>query len=625
MTAPVTEKQYHDPKPVPPPTAGHGWLRRLLPIIKPYAWLLVIGLLSAIVNMWLRVQIPSVAGRGIDRALREGGEPISNYAWQLFWMGVGVLVFGVTFRYALQRAAFEIEYTLRVLIFQQFSKLSFSFYDKVQTGQLVSRANSDVRAVQMFLAFGPMIGVSLVSFAAALFMMVRIHLPLTLVVLSCLPFVFATARKMHKWMFPVSWVVSARQADIATIVEENIGGVQVVRSFAAEATQIRSLDRAAQRLAWASVKMADLRARYGPASQNLPRVGLALLLLYGGWLVIEGEITEGNLFSFFAYVMLIQLPFMMLGFLIMSAQRAAASAQRILEILDEEPEIQDSPGAADLVDCQGDVEFRGVRFSYVDGTEVLEGLDLRLRPGETVALVGRTGSGKSTVARLVPRFYDVSDGAVLVDGHDVRDLTLESLRANVGLVLDDSFLFAGTVRENIAFGRPEAPDAEILAAAQSAGAEDFIDRLPDGYETIVGERGSTLSGGQRQRIAIARTLLVHPRILILDDCTSSIDAHREHEIHDALKTLMAGRTTLIIAHRLSTIALAERVVLLDGGRIIGDGTHDELMASVPEYGDILRQGQVPHHGFDGAVPDDRRYPNVPLAEVPVDDEPKGLF
>jgi ATP-binding cassette subfamily B protein len=266
-----------------------------------------------------------------------------------------------------------------------------------------------------------------------------------------------------------------------------------------------------------------------------------------------------------------------------------------------------------------------VRFSYRDGTDVLAGLDLDLRSGETVALVGRTGSGKSTVARLIPRFYDVGDGAVVIDGHDVRDLTLHSLRANVGLVLDDSFLFSGTVLENIAFGRPDAALDDVLAAARAAGAEDFIDRLPDGYETVVGERGSTLSGGQRQRIAIARTLLVNPRVLILDDCTSSIDAHREHEIHDALRTLMAGRTTLIIAHRLSTIALADRVVLLDGGRILADGTHDQLMRDVPEYADILRQAEAPHHGPDGSVPDDHHHlAMVPTAEMPLDDVPKGI-
>jgi ATP-binding cassette subfamily B protein len=303
----------------------------------------------------------------------------------------------------------------------------------------------------------------------------------------------------------------------------------------------------------------------------------------------------------------------------MQSQRASASAQRILEVLDEEPELDDAPDAIPLDDCLGDVEFRDVTFSYIEaGEPVLDHLSLHLRPGETVALVGRTGSGKSSVARLIPRFYDIDEGAVLIDGTDVRRFTMHSLRANVGLVLDDSFLFSGTVRENIAFGRPDADDDDIIAAAQAAGAEDFIDNLPDGYDTIVGERGSTLSGGQRQRIAIARTLLVNPRILILDDCTSSIDAHREHEIHGALRTLMQGRTTLIIAHRLSTIALAERVVLLDGGRIIADGTHEHLMRTVPEYIEILSQGEVPHHDPTGAILDNHEPVRIPDVEPPKD-------
>ena len=582
-------KQYRDPKPIAPARPGQKWLSRVLPLLKPFVPLLAAGLIASAIQMWLRVAVPLVIGDAVDNALRRGDEPLGGYTRDLLLMGAGIFVFGAIFRYGLQRVAFDVEYTLRTLIFRRLSELSFSFYDRVSTGQLVSRANSDVRTVQMFLAFAPMIAMSLVSFVLSIIVMLRIHVGLTFVTVAVLPFTFLAAKQMNKWMFPISWLIAARQADIAMIVEENVGGAQVVRSFAAEGSQIKLLDRAAQRLRWALVVMADNRAKYSPLVQNLPRVGMGLLLLYGGHLVLDDQITAGELVAFNSFVLLMQVPFMMLGFLIMQAQRAAASAQRILEVLDEEPAIADKPGAVELTDCRGDVELRGVRFAYVEGTDVLDGLDLHLRPGETVALVGRTGSGKSSVARLIPRFYDVSEGAVLVDGRDVRDLTVHSLRANVGLVLDDSFLFAGTVRENIAFGKPEAPDDEIEAAAKAAGAEDFIDRLPHGYDTIVGERGSTLSGGQRQRIAIARTLLVNPRILVLDDCTSSIDAHREHEIHAALTTLMAGRTTLIVAHRLSTIALAQRVVLLEGGRILADGSHDELMRTVPEYADILRQ------------------------------------
>jgi ATP-binding cassette subfamily B protein len=354
---------------------------------------------------------------------------------------------------------------------------------------------------------------------------------------------------------------------------------------------------------WAYIKDADLRARFTPLVQNLSQVGLALVLLVGGWMIIHDHLPVATLISFNLWLVMMQAPFMMLGMLIMMGQRASASAARIYEILDEKPTIVDRPGATDLVDCAGDVVFDDVTFAYAtdsllskpddeDGSarrDVVSHLDLHLRPGETVAMVGRTGSGKSTLARLLPRFYDVTDGAVLVDGHDVRDLTLTSLRANIGMVLDEPFLFSVSIRENIAYGRPDASLEEVRAAAEAAGAAGFITHLPEGYDTVVGERGYTLSGGQRQRIAIARALLVNPPILILDDATSAIDVKVEQGIHSALRVLMEGRTTLIIAHRLSTISLADRVILLDGGRIVADGTHAELLANTPLYAEVLAQ------------------------------------
>jgi ATP-binding cassette subfamily B protein len=423
--------------------------------------------------------------------------------------------------------------------------------------------------------------------------MLWINVPLAFVAMITMPFVYLTGVKMRKSMFPVSWIIQARLAEVATIVDENINGVRVVKSFAAEQQQLRSLAKAAEKVRWGYVKDADLRARWTPTIQNLPQVGLALVLLVGGYMVIHGHLQIGAIVAFYSYLLMMQAPFMMLGMIIMMGQRAAASADRIYEILDEQPSIVDRPGAVDLVHCEGDVRFASVDFAYGgdDAPLVLSDFDLHLRPGETVALVGRTGVGKSTVARLLTRFYDVTGGAVEVDGHDVRDLTLASLRSHIGIVLDEPFLFSISIRDNISYGRPTATLEEIETAARAAGADEFIRELPAGYETVVGERGYTLSGGQRQRIAIARTLLVNPPILVLDDATSAIDVQVEQQIHGSLRILMEGRTTLILAHRLSTISLADRVVLLDGGRIVADGTHAELLASTPLYAEVLAQAE----------------------------------
>jgi ATP-binding cassette subfamily B protein len=444
----------------------------------------------------------------------------------------------------------------------------------------------------MYLTFGPSILVQCMVAVVAFAFMLSINAVLALVAMCTMPLIYFAGVRMRKVMFPVSWLIQSRLAEVATIVDENINGVRVVKSFAAEGQQINQLNGAAERLRWAYVKDADVRAQFTPVVQNLSQLGLVLVLLVGGYLVIHDHLQVGTILTFSFWIVMLQMPFQMLGMLIMLGQRASASAHRIYEILDEQPSVADRPGAVDLVRSRGDVHFKSVTFGYhPDGPPVLDGFDLHLQPGETVALVGRTGSGKSTVARLLERFYDVSAGAVEIDGHDVRDLTVKSLRASVGIVLDEPFLFSVSVRDNIAYGRPDADIADIEAAARAAGADEFIQELENGYDTVVGERGYTLSGGQRQRIAIARALLVNPPILILDDATSAIDVQVEQAIHSRLETLMQGRTTLIIAHRLSTISLADRVVLMDAGRVVADGTHAHLLATNPLYGAVLAQAQ----------------------------------
>ena len=594
---------YKRPKATVDPDSSKSWLRRAMPVVAAHKRSWFTAIILSFVGLVLQVQIPDLLNHAIDNSLvpRHPTVPLHFYVDWVIALGLIGGVAGYISRTSLYKMAYAIEFDLRNGIYEHLTRMSFPFYDRVQSGQLISRANSDIRSVQMYLTFAPLILVQCSIALVAFGYMLSISVVLAFVAMVTMPFIFWLGMRMRKVLFPVSWLIQSRLAEVATVVDENVNGVRVVKSFAAEEQQLRQLAGAADRVQWGYIKDADLRARFSPLIQNLSQVGLVLVLVFGGYMVIHGTLGYGAILAFNAYLLMMQAPFMMLGMLIMMGQRASASAERIYEILDEQPTIVDRPDAVDLTDSRGDVRFEHVQFAY--GTEsrialsledggnpdVLSDFNLHLRSGETVALVGRTGSGKSTVARVLARFYDVTGGAVYVDGHDVRDLTLTSLRANIGVVLDEPFLFSVSIRDNIAYGRPDAKQEEIEAAAQAAGADGFIRRLPAGYDTVVGERGYTLSGGQRQRIAIARALLINPPILILDDATSAIDVKVEQKIHSALRVLMQDRTTLIVAHRLSTISLADRVVLLDNGRIVADGTHDELLASTPLYSEVLAQ------------------------------------
>ena len=588
---PAEPSRYVPPKATIDPNRDKTWLRRALPIVLAHKTTFIIALSLSFVSLVLQVFIPWILGHdALSNSILQQKVPLSHYVDLVIILAVAAGIAGYVSRRFLMTTAYAIEFDLRNIIYTHLTRMSFPFYDRVQSGQLISRANSDIRSVQLYLTFAPSIlvqcGIAVVAFG----FMLSVNVPLAFVAMATMPFIYVLGVRMRQVMFPVSWLIQSRLADVATIVDENINGVRVVKSFAAEPRQLGLLSKAADRLQWAYIRDADYRARFTPWVQNLVQIGLALVLFFGGWLVVHDKLQVGDILTFSFFIVLLQAPFQMLGMLIMMGQRASASAKRIYEILDEQPVVTDRAGAVDLLDSKGDVHFESVRFRYSpDGPDVLDGFELRLRPGDTVALVGRTGSGKSTAARLLNRFYDVSEGRVTVDGHDVRDLTLTSLRANVGIVLDEPFLFSASIRDNIAYGRPDADFADIEAAARAAGADGFIRELDHGYDTVVGERGYTLSGGQRQRIAIARALLINPPILVLDDATSAIDVQIELQIHDALRGLMQGRTTLIVAHRLSTIGLADRVVLLDQGRVAAEGTHQELMASSPLYAEVLAQ------------------------------------
>ena len=565
------------------------WWRRILPVIASHRLTFATAIVMSFVSLIFQTLVPNMLNGAIDTALVHHSAALHDAVIHILVVGVAAGVTGVISRQYLFYTAYNVEADLRTLIYQHLAWLSFSFYDRVQSGQLISRANSDIRSVQAYSTFAPQIVVQACIGVVAFGFMLHIDPWLALIAMTVMPILYVVGIKMRRVMFPISWITQARLADVATIVDENVNGVRVVKAFAQEEAEINRLADSAERVAWAYVKDAQIRGKWSPWVQNLPQLGLALVLFFGGWMVLQGRLGIGAILAFNAYLLMLQAPFMMLGQLVMMGQRAKASAERIFEILDENPEIVDRPGAVDLANVEGRLDFDHVRFAYANGAEILSDFDAHVAAGETVAIVGRTGSGKSTVARLLTRFYDVSDGAVTIDGRDIRDVTLHSLRANVGAVLDDPFLFSVSIFENIAYGRPDATFEEVEAAARAANADEFIVQLPEGYETVVGERGYTLSGGQRQRIAIARTLLVNPPILILDDATSAIDVHVEAGIYEALGRLLSQRTTIVIAHRISTIALASRVILLDEGRVVATGSHQELLDTVPLYAEVLAQ------------------------------------
>jgi ABC-type multidrug transport system fused ATPase/permease subunit len=565
---------------------------RLLGFLRPYKIGLIVSTLLAIGSQIAQIALVWVTAHVIDDAITpRDASKLWMYVWVIIGLGALRAAFMVGRRLISGKQALAVEMDMRLGLYRHLVRLSFGFYDRHQTGQLMSRATVDLQGVRFFLGYGLIFFfqnvLTVLSVTVVLFFF---QWQLALIALAITPVLVVLAYRYSHIAHPTLREVQQRLADVATVAEENIVGVHVVKSFAQEPQEQQKFNDRSEAVFRQTVRANRQRATYVPLISWVPMLAQAAVLLVGARMVASGQLTVGGFIAFNLYLGMLIMPLRSLGMWVGQAQRATASGERIFQVMDEPEEIADRSDAVELPEGGGHLRFEGVGFEYTDGRAVLHDIDLELAPGKTVALIGHTGSGKTTLTALVPRFYDATSGRVTLDGADVRDVTLNSLRHAIGVISQDPFLFSATVRENIMFGAPGLGDAEVERIARLAQAHEFVERLPAGYDTVIGERGITLSGGQRQRLAIARALAVDPRVLILDDATASVDASTEARIRVGLREAMRNRTTLIIAHRLSTIALADEVVVLDDGRIAARGTHDELLVTSQVYRDIYEHG-----------------------------------
>jgi len=565
--------------------------RRLMGFLRPYRRQLWGSLAFAWAAMGMTVLIPWLIGRAVT-AIEQGEQP-DLLPLAVAIVVAGVLRLGLTMvrRVVAGKVSLAVEFDLRQRFYAHLQRLELGFFDGQQTGQLMSRATVDLQSIRFFLGYGLIfITQNLLTIALASAVMFIIEPWLALVALAPAPFVVYAASRYNRVSRPAVQEVQQRIAELTAEAEENVSGIRIVKAFAREEHQLQRFRRAVSRVFDQSIYSTRLQAFFSPLLGFLPQLGIALVLLIGGRQVIVGNLSLGDFTAFYTYVAMLAGPMRMLGMTLGMAQRAIASGNRLFEILDREPQIESPSDAPPLPVGGGRVAMRGVTMRYDGGAPALTGIDLEVEAGRTVALVGPSGSGKTSLVALIARLYDPSEGSVAIDDADVRSVDLVSLRSEVAFVGDDSFLFTASIAENIAYARPGASREEVEAAARRAQADGFIGELPGGYDTLVGERGMTLSGGQRQRVAIARALLADPRILILDDATSSVDATTEAAIKAGLGEAMAGRTTFVIAHRLSTVSLADEVVVMDGGRMVDRGSHAELLEGCGFYREIAEHG-----------------------------------
>ena len=575
------------PTPWPAPPEAGGWLSRLRPVLGAQRRDVVLALSAAVLGQGVSALAPVIEKVIVDDVITSERRPLAPWLALLILTGLFAFAAAYVRRYLGGRVALAVQYDLRNAVFEHLQHLDAASHDQLRTGQLVSRSSSDLALLQGLMSMLPIVLGNVVLLVVALVVMVVLSPPLTLVAALAVPAMLVVGLRLRATVYPASWDAQQRAAEVAGVVDEAVTGVRVVKGFGQEDRELRHLASTGERLFGSRMRLIRLQGWYTPTLQAIPVLGQVGVLAVGGWLALQGEVTLGTLLAFSSYLVQLVVPVRMFAGVLAMGQQARAGAERLLDLLDTSPAVTDRPGAGDLVVDRGEVRFEHVSFAHEPGRPVLDGFDLVVAPGETVAVVGASGSGKTTAALLVNRTYDVTGGRVTIDGVDVRHVTLDSLRRQVAVAFEEPFLFSDTVRANIAYGRPDASDEEVVAAARAARADDFVRALPQGYDTVVGERGLTLSGGQRQRVALARALLTDPRVLVLDDATSSIDAATEGEVHDALRATTAGRTTLLIAHRRSTLRLADRIVVLEDGRVSDIGTHEELVARHQAYRDLL--------------------------------------